>query len=96
MVMDAREVFRLLLVCVLGYAIWAMGARLRLPTAKLPFVVGYVSIVLTSLLTIVEDLSPSWIFLHLPQHSLYVVAGVAFAIAGWRVRSAIGRSDKVG
>jgi hypothetical protein len=96
MVIDAREVFRLLLVCVLGYAIWAMGAKLRLPAAKVPFAVGYVSIVLASLLNIVEDLSPSWIFLHWPQHSLYVVAGVAFALAGWRVRSAIGRAEKVG
>jgi hypothetical protein len=96
MVIDAREVFRLLLVCVLGYAIWTMGARLRLRAAKVPFAVGYVSIVLSSILTIVEDLSPSWIFLHLPQHSLYVVAGAAFALAGWRVRSAIGRSEKAG
>jgi hypothetical protein len=84
---DAREVFRLLLACLLGYAMYSMGTRLRLAGAKGPFAVGYACILISYLLTIVEDLSPSWDFLHTPQHSLYVVAGVAFAIAGWRVRS---------
>jgi hypothetical protein len=86
-VIDAREIFRLLLACVLGFSMYRMGRGLRLPGAKVPFSVGYACIVASYLMSIVEDLSPSWAFIHIPQHSMFVVAGVAFAIAGWRVRS---------
>jgi hypothetical protein len=95
-VVDAREVFRLLLACVLGYAMYAMGTKLRLTGAKGPFALGYACIVVSYMLSIVEDLSPSWIVLHGPQHIMFVIAGAAFAVAAWRVRSRPSTTGRTG
>jgi hypothetical protein len=83
---DAGEVFRLVLAIGLGAVIFAMAPGIRIPHMKAPFAVGYIAMVISYAFTILEDLTPAWSFLHLPQHSLYIVAGAAFALAGWQAR----------
>jgi hypothetical protein len=84
---DANEVFRLVLAIGLGAVIFAMAPGIRIPHVKSPFAVGYAAIVISYTLTILEDLGPNWGFLHVPQHTLYIIAGVAFTFAAWQARS---------
>jgi hypothetical protein len=83
---NANEVFRFVLAIVLGSVIFAMAPGIRIPHVKAPFAAGYIAIVISYLLSVLEDLGPAWTFLHLPQHSLYIIAGVAFTLTAWQAR----------
>jgi hypothetical protein len=85
-VLDANDVFRLVLAIGLGAAIFAMAPGIRIPRVKTPFAVGYIAMVVSYLLAILEDVAPSWKLLHVPQHSLCIVAGAAFFLAAWQAR----------
>jgi hypothetical protein len=84
--LDPNEVFRLLLATGLGAVIFAMAPGIRIPRVKAPFALGYGAIVISYVLSILEDVAPSWKFLHLPQHSLFIISGLAFVIAAWQAR----------
>jgi hypothetical protein len=85
-VLDPNEVFRLILATGLGAVIFAMAPGIRVPRVKLPFAVGYCAIVVSYLLSILEDIDPSWKSLHVPQHALFIISGLAFVVAAWQAR----------
>jgi hypothetical protein len=83
---DANEVFRFVLAIGLGAVIFAMAPGIRIPHVKVPFAIGYLSMALSYLLSILEDVAPSWKLLHVPQHALSIIAGAAFVLAAWQAR----------
>ena len=86
--MDAYELFRFLLALALAPAILGIGRALRIPRARLPFVIGYAGLIVAfAMNAFISNLpgAPQDAF-RVTMHVFYAIGGWGFAWAAWMLR----------
>ncbi len=84
--MNAVDVFRFALALVLTPIVFGIARRIRIPDARIPFVVGYVAIIVGFAMAAIQPLSGSLV-LRSARHLVFSLAGFALAWAAWQVRT---------
>jgi hypothetical protein len=87
--LDAYELFRFLLSLALAPAIFGIGKALRVPGARLPFLIGYAGLVVAFAINAFTSNLPGapTDTVRITMHVFYAIGGWGFAWAAWKLRS---------
>ncbi|HEX9092564.1 MAG TPA: hypothetical protein VF902_01145 [Coriobacteriia bacterium] len=92
--MNANELYRLLLALALTPAVFLLGRRIRIPGARVPFLVGYLSMLAAFVTSLDTDFA--LLGLRILRHLCYAAGGCGLAVAAWRARRYVVARREVG
>jgi hypothetical protein len=85
---EPNEIFRLVVAVGLAPLVFGLARRLRLPSARWPFLFMYLAVAFSYLATVMEEVFAPQVF-DVLQHALAAIGAIAFALAARAVRAEV-------
>jgi hypothetical protein len=90
---EPNEIFRLVVAVGLAPLVFGLARRLRLPSARWPFLFMYLAVAFSYLATVMEEVFAPQVFalqvFDVLQHALTAIGAIAFALAARAVRAEV-------